>query len=115
MLFLVVSTPERPSEFAGTRQLLWPWIEKYQAGGACRQVCARGAVAVLDVDGNEALLKILNEWADIVPAHFDTSPLVRCSASARVAGVANGKCQQRWRDPCAKDRPIHLGNALGTL
>jgi hypothetical protein len=95
MLFLVVSTPERPSEFAGTRQLFWPWIEKYQAGGACRQVSARagrGAVAVLDVDGNEALLKILNEWAGIVPAHFDTSPLVRCSASARVAGVANGKC-----------------------
>ena len=25
---------------------------------------------------NEALHQILNEWADIIPAHFDTYPLV---------------------------------------
>jgi hypothetical protein len=35
----------------------------------------RGAVAVLDVEDNDALHQILNEWADIVPAHFDTYPL----------------------------------------
>jgi len=81
MLFLVVSTPrpERPSELAHARQSFWPWMEKYQASGVCRHVYAlagRGAVAILDVDGNEALHQILNEWADIIPAHFDTYPLV---------------------------------------
>ena len=81
MLFLVISTPrpERPSQLARARQSFWPWIQKYQARGVCRQVCVRagrGAVAVVDVDGNEALHKFLNEWADIIPAHFDTYPLV---------------------------------------
>lgn len=28
-----------------------------------------------NVDGNEALHQILNEWADIIPTHFDTYPL----------------------------------------
>jgi hypothetical protein len=54
-------------------------MEKYRRSGVCRHVYARtgrGAVAVLDVDGNEALHRILNEWADIIPAHFDTYPLV---------------------------------------
>jgi len=90
MLFLVVSTvrPERPSELARTRQSFWPWIEIYQAGSVCQQVHARagrGAVADLDVDGNEALHKILNEWADIVAARFDTYPLVDVQQAARVA------------------------------
>jgi muconolactone delta-isomerase len=81
MLFLVVSTPqpERPSELARARQSFWPWMEKYQASGVCRHVYARagrGAVAMLDVEGNEALHKILNEWTDIIAAHFATYPLV---------------------------------------
>jgi hypothetical protein len=29
---------------------------------------------VLDVEDNDALHRILNEWADIVPEHFDTFP-----------------------------------------
>jgi hypothetical protein len=89
MLFLVVSTPrpERPSDLADRRQSFWPWIAKYEASGVCRQVYARvgrGAVAVLDVDGNEALHRILNEWADIIPAHFDTYPLVDLDATKRM-------------------------------
>jgi uncharacterized protein DUF3303 len=89
MLFLVVSTPrpERPSEHATARQSFWPWIAKYQASGACRHVYARagrGAVAVLDVESNEALHLILNEWADIIPAHFDTYPLVDAEATKQM-------------------------------
>jgi muconolactone delta-isomerase len=101
MLFLVVSTPrpERPSELAQTRQSYWPWIAKYQASGVCRHVYARvgrGAVAVFDVESNDALHQILNEWADIIPAHFDTYPLVDADAvhrllSAQVA--ASGRAQ----------------------
>jgi hypothetical protein len=89
MLFLVVSTPrpERPSELAAARQSFWPWINKYQASGACRHVYARvgrGAAAVFDVDSNETLHLILNEWADIIPAHFDTYPLVDLDATKRM-------------------------------
>jgi muconolactone delta-isomerase len=89
MLFLVVSTPrpERPSELAQTRQTFWPWIAKYETGGVCKHIYARvgrGAVAVFDVASNEALHLILNEWADIVPAHFDTYPLVDLDATMRM-------------------------------
>jgi len=96
MLFLVVSTPrpERPSDLATTRQSFWPWMAGYEARGICRHIYARagrGAVAVLDVADNEALHKILNEWADIIPAHFEVYPLLDAKAANRAlaAQVAN--------------------------
>jgi hypothetical protein len=89
MLFLIFSTPrpERPSDMAATRKSFWPWMAKYQASGACRHIFARvgrGAVAVLDVKSNEELHRILNEWADIVPAHFETFPLVDTDAARQL-------------------------------
>ncbi len=80
-LFLVVSMPrpERPSELAARRQGFWPWIGKYEAAGVCKHIYARvgrGAVAVFDVESNDQLHRILNEWADIIPAEFDIYPLV---------------------------------------
>jgi hypothetical protein len=39
---------------------------------------------VLDVEDNDALHRILNEWADIVPAHFDTFPLIEADAAQRM-------------------------------
>ena len=89
MLFLVVSTPrpEKPSELAQSRQSYWPWMGKYQTSGVCKHVYARagrGAVAILDVESNEALHLILNEWADIIPAHFDVYPLVDLEATKRM-------------------------------
>jgi hypothetical protein len=33
---------------------------------------------------NNALHQILNEWADIVPAHFDTYPLIEVEAAKRM-------------------------------
>jgi hypothetical protein len=44
----------------------------------------RGAVAVFDVEDNNVLHQILNEWADIVPAHFDTYPLIDIEAAKRM-------------------------------
>jgi hypothetical protein len=89
MLFLVVSTPrpERPSDLVGARQSFWPWIAGYQARRLCRHVYARvgrGAVAVFDVEDNDALHLILNEWADIIPTHFDTYPLIETDAAKRM-------------------------------
>ncbi|ETR78975.1 hypothetical protein X566_04710 [Afipia sp. P52-10] len=81
MLFLVISNPrpERPSDMAATRQSFWPWIARYQEQGICRHIyprVGRGAVAVFAVESNLVLHRILNEWADIVPAEFETYPLV---------------------------------------
>jgi muconolactone delta-isomerase len=86
MLFLVVSTPraERPSELTEKRQSFWPWIARYEARGVCRHVYARagrGAVAVFDVEDNAELHRILNEWADIIPAQFETYPLIDAKAA----------------------------------
>jgi muconolactone delta-isomerase len=98
MLFLVVSTPraERPSELAQMRQSFWPWIAAYEARAVCRHIYARvgrGAVAVFDVKDNDALHRILNEWADIIPAHFDIYPLIDVEAANRMlaAQVAANK------------------------
>ena len=89
MLFLVISTPrpERPTEVAATRQTFWPWIESYRAKNICKHIyprVGRGAVAVFDVASNNDLHRILNEWADIIPAHFDTYPLVDTQATAQL-------------------------------
>jgi hypothetical protein len=88
MLFLVISTPrpERPSDVAQARQSFWPWIAGYEARGVCRHIYARvgrGAVAVFEVADNDALHRILNEWADIIPAKFETYPLVELDAAKR--------------------------------
>jgi muconolactone delta-isomerase len=97
-LFLVISNPrpERPSEVAARRQGFWPWIGKYQADGVCKHIYARvgrGAVAVFAVDDNEQLHRILNEWADIIPAEFEVYPLVDVEATRKLlaAQVAASK------------------------
>jgi muconolactone delta-isomerase len=102
MLFLVVSTPrpERPSELAQTRQSFWPWIAQYEARGICRHIYARvgrGAVAVFDVADNNALHQILNEWADIIPAHFDTYPLIDVEAAKRTLATQAATHSPRGR------------------
>ena len=88
-LFLVISTPrpERPSDMAARRQSFRPWIGQYETAGVCRQIYARvgrGAVAVFDVENNDALHRILNEWADIIPAEFDVYPLVDVEATRKM-------------------------------
>ncbi len=100
-LFLVVSTPrpERPSEQAARRQSFWPWIGQYESSGICRHIYARvgrGAVAVFNVESNEQLHRILNEWADIIPAEFDVYPLVDIEATRKMlaAQVAANKSGQ---------------------
>jgi hypothetical protein len=101
MRFLVISNPraERPSEVAKSRQSFWPWISKFRTDGACKHIYARvgrGAIAVFDVESNEVLHRILNEWADIIPAQFDVYPLIDMEATnkmlaAQVAASKDGR------------------------
>ena len=81
MLFMVISTPrpEPPSVMAGKRQAYWKWLAPLQKRGACKWAYARtgrGAVVLFDVDSNETLHRLLNEWAEIIPATFDIFPLI---------------------------------------
>jgi hypothetical protein len=91
MLFLVISTPrpERPSEMAGHRQGFWRWLAPLQRKRICKWCYARtgrGAVAVFDVDSNETLHRLLNEWAEIIPAAFEIYPLIDATQAKRFLG-----------------------------
>lgn len=81
MLFLVISTPrpERPSDLTQVRDSYWDWMRPLLDSGMARSVHARvgrGAVALFDVDSNATLHRLMNEWADIIPAHFEVFPLL---------------------------------------
>lgn len=86
MLFLAISTPraEEPSRMKSRRQRYWRWVEPLQRSGAVRSVYARtgrGAVVLFDVDSNETLHRLLNEWGEIIPAAFDIYPLIDAQAA----------------------------------
>ena len=81
MLFLVISNPAptRPSEVREARRDFWPGGDDKLARGVARAFyprTGRGAVAILDVESHEALHRLLNEWADAVPAEFSIYPLM---------------------------------------
>jgi len=93
VLFLVISTPrpERPSTVLASRKKFWRWIDPKLKSKQCRLVHARsgrGAVALFDVRSNEELHTLLNDWADIIPAHFDLYPLIDSAAARRYLGNA---------------------------
>ena len=85
MLFLVISTPgpTRPAAVQDQRRNYWPWAQDKLDRGLAKSFYARtgrGAVAVFDVESNETLHGLLNEWAEIVPAEFDIYPLIDADA-----------------------------------
>jgi len=95
MLFLVISTPrpEPPSEVAAARQAFWPWIARHQTAGLCCHIYARvgrGAIAIFDVPDNDTLHRILSEWSEIVPAQFETYPLVDGAAAQGLLAAQRG-------------------------
>jgi muconolactone delta-isomerase len=62
-----------------------------QASGEVRSVYARvgrGAVVLFDVPSNEQLHRRLNEWQDIIPAHFEVLPLIDPDAAQRYLRTA---------------------------
>ncbi len=86
MLFLVVSTPgpSKPSVMRENRERYWEWLAPLIKDGTVRHNYARagrGAIAVLDVDSNERLHAILNEWCELIPTKFDVYPLLDPAAA----------------------------------
>jgi hypothetical protein len=92
MLFCVISTPrpERPSSMAAKRQSYWRWLAPLQRSGqciACYARTGRGAIAIFDVPSNEVLHRLMNEWAEIIPAHFDVYPLIDATQAKQFLGT----------------------------
>ena len=81
MLFLVISTPspDRPSDALGRRRAFWKWIDLLVATGQVKSAHAkagRGAAVMIEVAGHDALHSFLNEWSEMIPAHFEIHPLM---------------------------------------
>jgi len=95
MLFLVISEPrpEPPTEVVSRRQRYWPWVQNQIAAGLVKSVHARvgrGAVVMFDVDSNDTLHRLLNEWGDIVPALFQIFPLIDPNAAQNFLRTQTG-------------------------
>ena len=97
MLFMVISTPrpEKPSSVASSRKKFWKWIKPLQDASVARWIYARpgrGAVALFDTDSHQHLHRLLNEWAELIPATFELHPLIDAGqAQAHLAKGAKPK------------------------
>ena len=49
------------------------------------------AVALFEVKTNEELHALLNEWAELIPAHFDTYPLIDPKAAQAYLSGRRGR------------------------
>ena len=91
MLFMVISPPrpEKPSTRVASRKAYWEWLAPIQSSGLCKGVWARtgrGAVVLFDVPDNETLHRLMNEWAEIIPATFEVYPLIDTGAAKAFLG-----------------------------
>ncbi|PRY98922.1 hypothetical protein BCM14_0359 [Jezberella montanilacus] len=81
MLFLVISTPrpDKPTSLTNDRMKYWDWMNPLLASGVAKSAyprVGRGVAVTFNVDSNETLHRLMNEWADIIPAHFEVYPLL---------------------------------------
>ena len=90
MHFLVISTPraEKPSAARDNQKQFWAWLEPLTASGTAKHVytkLGRGAVIVFDVDSHETMHKLVNQWAECVPADFEVEALLPAEHQQRIA------------------------------
>jgi muconolactone delta-isomerase len=87
---MVSSTPrpEQPSKVRGQQRKWWRWIAPLQNSGVVKALwikTGRGAVVVFNVDSNEHLHQLINQWQECVPANFAVQPLIEPSHQANLA------------------------------
>ena len=75
MHFLVISTPRADKH--GTAKHIYTKL-------------GRGAVIVFDVDSHETLHKLVNQWAECVPATFEVHALLPKEHQERIARAGTG-------------------------
>ena len=90
MFYLVISTPAatKPSGMRGGQVQWWDWVNALIADGTAKHVytkLGRGAVIIFDVDGPEAIHKLVNQWNELVPATFEVEPLLPKEHQERIA------------------------------
>ena len=90
MHFLVISTPraDKPSAARENQTLFWDWLAPLKAAGSAKHVytkLGRGAVIVFDVDSHETMHKLVNQWAECVPATFEIHALLPADHQERIA------------------------------
>ena len=88
MLFMIISNPrpEKPSGAVKARRQYWKWVDPLVESGVVKSIWARpgrGAVVVFDVEDHTHLHRLLNEWAELIPATFDTYPLIDTAAARK--------------------------------
>ena len=81
MHFLVISTPraDKPSNARDSQKQFWDWLNPLEANGTAKHVytkLGRGAVIIFEVDSHEAMHKLVNQWAECVPATFELHALL---------------------------------------
>ena len=90
MNFLVISTPraDKPSGARENQTLFWDWLQPLTDGGVAKHVytkLGRGAVIIFEVDSHETMHKLVNQWAECVPATFEIHALLPKDHQERIA------------------------------
>jgi hypothetical protein len=90
MHFLVISSPraEQPSAARANQKAWWDWINALMDQGVAKHVytkLGRGAVVIFDVDSHETMHKLVNQWAESIPAAFEVHALLPKEHQERIA------------------------------
>jgi hypothetical protein len=90
MHFLVISTPtpDKPSAARDNQKQWGDWLNMLVADGTAKHVytkLGRGAVVIFDVDAHETLHRLVNQWAECVPATFEVHALLPKEHQERIA------------------------------
>ena len=90
MHFLVISTPraDQPSAARANQTRFWDWLKPLAAAGTAKHVytkLGRGAVIIFEVDAPETMHKLVNQWAECVPATFEVEALLPGAHQERIA------------------------------
>lgn len=98
MYFLVISTPraDKPSAARDNQKLFWDWLDPLIASGTAKHVytkLGRGAVIIFDVDAHETMHKLVNQWAECVPATFEVEALLSMEHQQKIARAGTNPMQ----------------------
>ena len=90
MHFLVISTPraDQPSAARANQTRFWDWLQPLAAAGTAKHVytkLGRGAVIIFEVDAPETMHKLVNQWAECVPATFEIEALLPKDHQEKIA------------------------------
>jgi muconolactone delta-isomerase len=100
MLFMVISTPrpDQPSKLRRSQRGWWDWIRPLQDSGVVQAVyvkVGRGALVVFQVESNEQLHDLVNQWSQHIPAEFQVLPLARAEHQEKIARAGARKAARR--------------------